>query len=104
MVQNGLQACIKHIEKKEVLLNLSHAEFILGSIKKHIDGLVQDCSNSSALAMELLQIGAKSLIYWHFYNFLTLNKWSRFNYVNIMAADALAPYVTRTSAAMTLII
>ena len=33
MVQNGLQACIKHIEKKEVLLNLSHAEFILGSIK-----------------------------------------------------------------------
>ena len=27
---------------------------------------------------------------------------SRFNYVNIMAADALAPYVARTSAAMIL--
>ena len=29
---------------------------------------------------------------------------SRFNWVNIMAADALAPYVTRTSAAMILTI
>ena len=29
-------------------------------------------------------------------------KLSRFNWVNIMAADALAPYVTRTSAAMIL--
>ena len=28
---------------------------------------------------------------------------TRFNYVNIMAADALAPYVARTSAAMILI-
>ena len=28
---------------------------------------------------------------------------SRFNYVNIIAADALAPYVDRTSAAMILI-
>ena len=27
---------------------------------KHIDGLVQDCSNSNALAMELLQSGAKA--------------------------------------------
>ena len=37
-----------------------------------------------------------------------LNPWragtelSRFNYVNIMAADVLAPYVARTSAAMIL--
>ena len=30
----------------------------------HIDGLVQDCSNSSVLAMELLQFYAKPLI-WH---------------------------------------
>ena len=29
----------------------------------HIDGLVQDCSNSSALAMELLQSCTKSSIY-----------------------------------------
>ena len=29
-------------------------------------------------------------------------KLSRFNYVNIMAADAMAPYVARTSAAMIL--
>ena len=28
---------------------------------------------------------------------------TRFNYVNIMAADALAPYVARTSAAMILV-
>ena len=31
----------------------------------HIDGLVQDCSNSSALAMELLQSCTKPLI-WHY--------------------------------------
>ena len=29
----------------------------------HIDGLVQDCSNSSVLAMELLQSWTKSSIY-----------------------------------------
>ena len=29
----------------------------------HIDGLVQDCSNSSALAMELLQFCAKPSMY-----------------------------------------
>ena len=29
---------------------------------KYIDGLVQDCSNSSALAMELLQFCAKPSI------------------------------------------
>ena len=38
--------------------------------------------------------------------YLTLNvrgtELSRFNYVNIMAADVLAPYVARTSAAMIL--
>ena len=33
---------------------ISHKIFIT-SIECHIDGLVQDCSNSSALAMELLQ-------------------------------------------------
>ena len=31
--------------------------------KSHIDGLVQDCSNSSALALELLQSCAKPSIY-----------------------------------------
>ena len=29
------------------------------SVTDHVDGLVQDCSNSSALAMELLQSCAK---------------------------------------------
>ena len=29
---------------------------------KHIDGLVQDCSNSSALAMELLKSCAKAIV------------------------------------------
>ena len=28
----------------------------------HFDGLVQDCNNSSVLAMELLQFGAEPLI------------------------------------------
>ena len=32
---------------------------------RYIDGLVQDCSNSSALAMELLQSDTKSSISWH---------------------------------------
>ena len=31
---------------------------------KYIDGLVQDCSNSSALAMELLQSCTEPLIYY----------------------------------------
>ena len=31
----------------------------------HLDGLVQDCSNSSALAMELLQSCTKPLIWGH---------------------------------------
>ena len=34
-------------------------------IKNHIDGLVQDCSNSIAFAMELLQSCNKPLIYWY---------------------------------------
>ena len=32
----------------------------------HIDGLVQDCSNSSALAMELQQFYTKPSIFWQF--------------------------------------
>ena len=30
--------------------------------KDHVDGLMQDCSNSSVLAMELLQSGTEPLI------------------------------------------
>ena len=33
------------------------------TVYEYIDGLVQDCSNSSALAMELLQSCTKPLIY-----------------------------------------
>ena len=34
----------------------------------HVDGLVQDCSNSSALAMELLQSSTKpSMCYLHIF-------------------------------------
>ena len=33
------------------------------NIQLYVDGLVQDCSNSSALAMELLQSCTKSSIY-----------------------------------------
>ena len=33
------------------------------NIDAHFNGLVQDCSNSSAFAMELLQSGTKPLIY-----------------------------------------
>ena len=33
------------------------------AVKKYIHGLVQDCNNSSALAMELLQSCTKPLIY-----------------------------------------
>ena len=36
--------------------------YILGVL--HLDGLVQDCSNSSALALELLQSCTKPLIYF----------------------------------------
>ena len=38
-------------------------------IKEHIDGLVQSCSNSSALAMELLQYCAQpSICEWNLMN------------------------------------
>ena len=37
--------------------------YIHNIIYKHFDGLVQDCSNSSALAMELLQYCTKPSIY-----------------------------------------
>ena len=48
--------------------NLCCTEFILGNI--HIDSLVQDCSNPSALAMEFLQSCTKPskcvCVCWHF--------------------------------------
>ena len=37
----------------------------LTKFQDHIDDLVQDCSNSSALAMELLQSYTKSSLYIH---------------------------------------
>ena len=46
---------------------------------EYIDGLVQDCSNSIALAMELLQSCIKPSMYWH-----------RKETLNTMVADALA--------------
>ena len=36
---------------------------MLGNMKDNIDGLVQDCSNPSVLAMELLQSCTKPYIY-----------------------------------------
>ena len=42
---------------------LSHYQTTDGSVHWNIDGLVQDCSNSSALAMELLQSCTKPWIY-----------------------------------------
>ena len=37
---------------------------ILRYVMDHFDGLVQDCSNSSALAMELLQSYTKPICLW----------------------------------------
>ena len=37
------------------MVRLLHFQSEILAIKEHVDGLVQDCSNSSALAMELLQ-------------------------------------------------
>ena len=39
----------------QMMLCDSTCSYILKYVKVNIDGLVQDCSNSSALAMELLQ-------------------------------------------------
>ena len=38
---------------------------ILEELAQYIDGLVQDCSNSSALAMELLPSCTKPSTHWH---------------------------------------
>ena len=45
----------------KLLLKLEH----VWVITLHIEGLVQDCRNSSALAMELLQCFTKPSIYDH---------------------------------------
>ena len=47
----------------ELLHQLSHLKIV----NHHIDDLVQDCSNSSALAMELLQPWTKPLTYCDFF-------------------------------------
>ena len=40
---------------------------LYASHDEHVDGLVQDCSNSNALAMKLLQSCTKPSIYFCFY-------------------------------------
>ena len=74
--------------------------YIVSSWYIHIDGLVHDCSNSSALAMELLQFCAKSsiwsicpyirtseLLYWHRVNRKTVSviwrRWVKLGAVSI---------------------
>ena len=39
----------------------------------YIDGLVQDCSNSSALAMELLQACTKPSLYIYIHRYILIN-------------------------------
>ena len=39
---------------------------IIGGIDDYLDGLVQDSSISTALAMEILQSCTNLLIYWYF--------------------------------------
>ena len=52
---------------------------VVANVIVHIDGLVQDCSNSSANALELLQSRTKPLIYsknyTHFSYFFSLVLW-----------------------------
>ena len=49
--------------KCDLPLENSHYQEVAISVRKHIDALVQDCSNSSALAMELLQSCTKPSTY-----------------------------------------
>ena len=56
--QSFLNTNIKMVQKSFLLKNKD-----LFILQGHIDGLVQDCSNSSALAMELLQSCTKPLTY-----------------------------------------
>ena len=46
-----------HAEDVRMLWNVEHVPFVVLGL--HVDGLVQDCCNSSALAVELLQSYAK---------------------------------------------
>ena len=83
----------------------------------YINGLVQDCSNFTANAVELLQSCTKPLIYvtqsWRVNNSSNIEYlWSQLFYcwrwnipvlgANAMPVDALAPLVTRPSAGMVL--
>ena len=61
----------------------------------YINGLVQDCSNSSADALELLQFCTKPLIYATKLQCINLSGTEtaifQLNQVNVVVADALAP-------------
>ena len=50
----------------------------------HIDGLVQDCSNSSAIAMELLQSCSKPLIYIFIWIYNAEIEWSYDHLISTM--------------------
>ena len=52
---------IKH--KTERFESIEVGRVFFGILNEYIDGLVPDCSNSSALAMELLQSCTKPSIY-----------------------------------------
>ena len=47
--------------------NMQHdtCSWLIDACDQYIDGLVQDCSNSSVLAMELLSCTEKSILYRH---------------------------------------
>ena len=72
----------RDVQSMRVLTMLAH--YILrGSVlfcnslhfHEHVDGLVQDCGNSSALAMELLQSCTKQSIYMYWYRKPVLTSW-----------------------------
>ena len=62
---NELSQCVISAWQKNGLFMFLLASEVLKSYDKqrHIDGSVQDCSNSSALAMDLLQSCAQPSIY-----------------------------------------
>ena len=72
----------RDVQSMRVLTMLAH--YILrGSVlfcnslhfHEHVDGSVQDCGNSSALAMELLQSCTKQSIYIYWYRKPVLTSW-----------------------------
>ena len=59
---NHVYLCVQHWSSWWLIMAGTSAGRVLTNLRSHVDGLVEDCSISSALALEILQSFTKPLI------------------------------------------